>query len=187
MSAAPPLALIVAMTREGLMGRGLELPWSWPEDMRHFKNTTKHHVVIMGRRTWESLAVQFHGPLPHRTNLVVSTTQGGRGEEGVLRDGARWFRELDAALAWGGRQPPPHGADGTLFLLGGAELFRAALQRAPKPERLVVTWVPDVPLQAGDTFFPFRPAQAWVEQHYRAARRWNDSSGQLEFVDYERA
>jgi dihydrofolate reductase len=184
---AAPLALIVAMTREGLMGRGLKLPWSWPEDMRHFKNTTKHHVVIMGRRTWDSLNVQFSGPLPHRTNLVISATHGGRGAEGVMRDGVRWFRELDDALAWGASEPPPHGADGTLFLLGGAELFRTALQRAPKPERLVVTWVPDVKTETGDTFFPFRPAQAWVEEHYRALRRWNDSSGQLEFVDYARA
>ncbi|HEX5012339.1 MAG TPA: dihydrofolate reductase [Planctomycetota bacterium] len=186
MSAAERLALIVAMTPDGLMGRGLKLPWSWPEDLRHFKNTTKHHVVIMGRRTWESLATQFGGPLPHRTNVVVSSTQGGRGAEGVLRDGARWFRDLDAAVAWGASQPPPHGSDGTVFLLGGAELFRAALQRKELPERLVVTWVPAVPVKEGDTLFPFRPPRPWIESRWKAARTWRDSSGQLEFVDYAR-
>jgi len=77
-SGAAPLALIVAMTESGLMGRGQALPWSWPEDLKHFKRTTKDHVVIMGRRTWDSLNSQFGGPLPKRTNLVVSRGRGGR-------------------------------------------------------------------------------------------------------------
>jgi dihydrofolate reductase len=182
--AAAPVALIVAMTREGLMGRGLQLPWSWPEDLKHFKRTTKDHVVIMGRRTWDSLNTQFGGPLPHRTNVVVSRGAGGE-PDGELRDGARWFRSLDDALAWGSRAPHGH-ASPELFVLGGAELFRVALERSPRPERLVVTWVPDVPSQPGDTFFPFRPARAWVEAHYAAVRTWTDTSGQLEFVDYAR-
>ena len=183
--AAAPVALIVAMTREGLMGRGLQLPWRWPEDLKHFKRTTKDHVVIMGRRTWDSLNTQFGGPLPHRTNVIVSRAQGGAPPDGALRDGVRWFRSLDDALAWGSRAAHGHGSR-ELFVLGGAELFRSALERAPRPERLVVTWVPDVPTEPGDTFFPFRPAREWVESHYAAANTWRDSSGQLEFVDYAR-
>jgi dihydrofolate reductase len=180
------VALIVAMTREGLMGRGLQLPWRWPEDLKHFKRTTRDHVVIMGRRTWDSLAAQFGGPLPQRTNLVVSRERGGPAPDGVELDGARWFTSLDDALAFGARQPAAPGADGTLFVLGGAELFRAALQRDPPPERLVVTWVPDVPAQAGDTFFPFRPPRPWIEARWRATRTWPDASGALEFVEYMR-
>jgi len=185
-SGAAPLALIVAMTRDGLMGRGLQLPWNWPEDLKHFKRTTKDHVVIMGRRTWDSLNSQFGGPLPKRTNLVVSRARGGPAPDGVERDGARWFATLDDALAFAARQPPQPGADDTVFLLGGADLFHAALQRDPPPDRLVVTWVPDVPEQPGDTFFPFRPPRPWIEARWRAARSWRDASGALEFVDYVR-
>jgi dihydrofolate reductase len=184
-SAEPAVALIVAMTREGLMGRGLQLPWSWPEDLRHFKRTTKDHVVIMGRRTWDSLNAQFGGPLPLRTNVVISRDQGGPPPDGALREGVRWFRTLEDALAWGARAPHGH-ASSELFVLGGAEIFRVALERSPRPQRLVVTWVPDVPSQPGDTFFPFRPAREWIERHYLAARSWRDESGQLEFVDYAR-
>ncbi len=187
MSAArPPLALIVAMTHAGLMGRGLRLPWHWPEDLKHFKRTTQDHVVIMGRRTWDSLRAQFGGPLPRRANVVVSRAQGGPAPDGLEHDGARWFRTLGDALDWAARQPPASGADGTAFILGGAELFRVALELAQPPERIVVTWVPDVAPQPGDTCFPCAPPQAWIEARYAAQARWRDASGQLEFVDYRR-
>jgi len=183
----PPVALIVAMTESGLMGRGLQLPWRWPEDLKHFKRTTRGHVVVMGRRTWDSLREQFGGALPQRTNVVVSRELGGAARDGVARGGARWFRTLPDALAFGARQPPGEGADATLFVLGGAELFRAALRELdPAPERLVVTWVPAVPEQPGDTFFPFRPPRPWIEARYRTARRWTDADGRLEFVEYAR-
>ncbi|HZJ72090.1 MAG TPA: dihydrofolate reductase, partial [Planctomycetota bacterium] len=66
------VSLIVAMTRDGLMGRGKSLPWRWPEDLAHFKRLTKGHVCIMGRLTFESLCEQFGGPLKQRENVVVS-------------------------------------------------------------------------------------------------------------------
>ncbi|MBM3985908.1 MAG: hypothetical protein FJ296_09510 [Planctomycetes bacterium] len=90
-------------------------------------------------------------------------------------------------MAWAARQPPAPGHDGSAWILGGAELFRAALAELPQPpERLVVTWVPDVPTQPGDTFFPFLPPAGWIEARYAAERRWSDAGGQLEFVEYRR-
>lgn len=184
------LAAIVAMTRSGLMGRGLDLPWRWPEDLRHFKRTTKGHVVIMGRRTFDSLAGQFGGPLKQRLNLVVSRRAGG---EGVERAGALWFSSLATALACAREQAgratlgeaPEGGWPAQAFLLGGAELFAEAW-RSPQtsPERLVVTWVPEVPEQPGDTYFPHRPPEPWIEARYRAAARWRAEEAPLEFVDY---
>jgi len=188
----PPLALIVAMTRDGLMGRGLSLPWRWPEDLAHFRRTTKGHVCVMGRATFQSLCTQFGGPLKHRANVVVSREQGGPAPEGALRDGARWFGTLEAALAWAGpaelEAAAAAGSQPEVFLLGGAQLFRAALSGLrPPPDRLIVTWVPEVASQPGDTFFPFRPPEAWILRSHREARRWTSADGQLEFVIYERA
>ncbi len=197
------LALIVAMTRDGLMGRANALPWHWPADLRHFQRTTKGHAVVMGRRTFESLLENFGGPLRDRENLVISRSAGG-GADGELRDGARWFSSLPSALAWLDRRPAADtgradtGRAGTgradagradagdeAFLLGGAEIFRLALQRdEPLPDRLVVTWVPEVPHEPGDTFFPFRPPEPWILQRFEAEQRWTD--GPLEFVVYGR-
>ena len=183
------VSLIVAMTRAGLMGRGNTLPWRWPEDLAHFKRTTKGHVCIMGRLTFESLCEQFGGPLKHRTNVVVSRAAGG-GPEGTERDGGRWFGSLEAALEWSraveAQQAAAAGLQPEVFILGGAQLFRSALTTLqPAPQALVVTWVPDVPSQPGDTFFPFRPPGEWIVRQHRPARRWMSTDGQLEFVVYE--
>jgi dihydrofolate reductase len=194
-------ALIVAMTRRGLMGRGNALPWNWPEDLKHFKRTTRGHAVVMGRRTFESLQENFGGPLPQRDNFVVSRGAGAA-PEGEARDGARWFRSLDAALAALARRAPAaatpgesgsasdaalDGSPDEVFILGGAEIFALALKdTGALPQRLVVTWVPEVPAKPGDTFFPHSPPEAWILQHYDAARRWHDNDGALEFVIYTR-
>lgn len=177
------VSLIVAMTRDGLMGRGPSLPWRWPEDLAHFKRTTKGHVCIMGRLTFESLCTQFGGPLKHRNNVVVSREAGGPAPEGTLRDGARWFATLDEALAWAA---PVESSE--VFILGGAQLFRAALTTLqPPPDSLIVTWVPEVEALPGDTYFPFRPPEEWILHSHRPARRWTSTDGQLEFVLYERS
>ncbi len=174
-------AIIIAMTRSGLMGRDNALPWHWPEDLAHFKRTTRGHAVVMGRRTFDSLRDNFGGPLPNRVNVVVSREQGGPAPDGVAHDGAQWFASLPDALAFAARSQP-----GETFLLGGAEIFRLALETlAPPPARLIVTWVPELPSLPGDTFFPFTPPEAWIDARYGAAQRWPDSTGQLEFVVYE--
>ena len=185
------VSLIVAMTRDGLMGRGQSLPWRWPEDLAHFKRTTKGHVCIMGRATFESLCEQFGGPLKHRSNVVVSRGAPAA-PEGTLRDGGRWFPSLTAALEWARpaeeSQATAAGLAPEVFILGGAKLFESALTGLePPPQALVVTWVPDVPSEPGDTFFPFRPPEEWILRRHREARRWTSGDGQLEFVVYERA
>jgi len=176
------VALIVAMTPSGLMGRDNALPWSWPEDLAHFKRTTRGHAVVMGRRTFDSLRENFGGPLPQRVNVVVSRGQGGPAPDGTERDGVHWFAALADALAFAARRQP-----GEVFVLGGAEIFRLALEGlAPPPARLVVTWVPEVPRRGGDTVFPFAPPEPWIAQRYHAAQQWMDSTGALRFVSYER-
>lgn len=133
----PNLALIVAVARNGIIGctnddgRGA-LPWHLPEDLKHFKETTIGHPIIMGRKTWESLG----RPLPNRRNMVITR------QANYLATGAEIFGSLPDALAAVGK-------DATAYVIGGAELYRQAL---PLAATLIIT---EIGIDAaGDTVFP---------------------------------
>lgn len=154
-----PLAIIVAVAKNGVIGRSGGLPWDYPEDRAHFHATTRGHVVIMGRRTWDETGAA----LPERINVVVSRTM--RGEDAP---GAVVVPTLDAALeyAWARDEQP--------FVIGGSRLFEEAMPRVTK------AYVTEVPLAPeGDAFFSF-DARAFAV----ADERTSDSG--LRFVVYER-
>lgn len=120
---------IAAMSRERVIGGEGKIPWHLPEDLKFFKRTTVGHVIVMGRKTFESLG----RPLPGRENWVVS--------RGASFDGARMFRDpADVPEAAGGRE---------VFVIGGAEIYAALL---PRCQEILLTHV-DLSV-AGDTWFP---------------------------------
>jgi dihydrofolate reductase len=158
------LTLIAAVARNGVIGQDNRLPWHLPADLKHFKALTTGHAVIMGRKTWESLPEKFR-PLPGRQNIVVTRNAAYRA------DGAVVVTSLPAALA--------AAAGDEAFVIGGAELYRAAL---PLAARLQLTEI-DADY-AGDTWFPPRDPQAWRETARDAQR---DEAGLgYAFVTYER-
>lgn len=162
------VALVAAVAENGVIGADGELPWHYPEDLQHFKETTVDHPVIMGRRTFESIDARLGGPLPRRTNIVLSTRELDLPDGAVLADSVE--AALDAArddLAM------RHGAD-TVYVVGGASVYEQFL---PEADSLVITEVPESP--AGDTHFPD------VGNEWREVSR--EERGELSFVRYERA
>jgi dihydrofolate reductase len=133
------LAMIWAMTRNRVIGRDNDLPWSLPADMKHFMTTTRDHPVIMGRRTFESMDKK---PLPRRTNIVVTRTPG------YSAPGILVAEDLEGAIALARRQCAADGVE-EAFITGGAGLYQEGLAVA---DRLYVTEI-DTELE-GDTFFP---------------------------------
>ena len=126
------------MDEGGLIGRGGQLPWRMPEDLKHFRRLTMGKAMLMGRRTWDSLGK----PLDGREHWVLSRDRGFRPE------GCRVFASLEAALAAHedrGHGPLPH----ELMVIGGAELFRATL---PVAQRIDLTRI-HARIE-GDTWFP---------------------------------
>ena len=65
------ISLIAALTRNHIIGKDNRLPWHLPDDMKYFMQTTKGHMVIMGRKNYDSIPEKFR-PLPNRTNIVVT-------------------------------------------------------------------------------------------------------------------
>jgi dihydrofolate reductase len=124
---------IAAMSRNRAIGLGGRIPWHLPEDLKFFKHTTLGHIVLMGRKTYESIGK----PLPGRENWVLSHT--------AEIPGVRVIRSLEEIPA------PPEGKN--LYLVGGAELYTALL---PRCTEILLTRVNlETP---GDAFFPdFEP------------------------------
>jgi dihydrofolate reductase len=159
-----PLALIAAVARNGVIGRNGALPWRLSEDLRRFRALTTGHSIIMGRRTWQSLA----RALPERQNIVVTR------QRGLALDGASTAASLDEALAQV-RRPPP------AFCIGGSELYRAALAIAS------TAYVTEIARDFdGDATFPPLDLAQWREVA-REPRVLEGSDGfEYAFVTYER-
>lgn len=120
---------IAAMSRNRAIGLEGRIPWHLSEDLKFFKRTTLGHVVLMGRKTYESIGK----PLPGRENWILSRT--------AEIPGARSLRSLEEIPA------PPEGKN--LYLIGGAELYAALL---PRCTEILLTRVNlETP---GDAFFP---------------------------------
>ncbi|WP_305094147.1 dihydrofolate reductase [Prescottella sp. R16] len=127
------IGLIWAQTLGGVIGRDNAIPWRIPEDMAHFRETTAGRPVVMGRRTWESLPPRFR-PLPGRRNIVITRQDG-------------WV--ADGAETAGGIEPALELAGDTAWVMGGSQIYTAAL---PFADLLVVTDI-DADID-GDAYAP---------------------------------
>lgn len=142
------ITLIAAVAKNGCIGKDGRLPWRIPEDMTHFKMLTTGNVVVMGRKTWESVPEKFR-PLPDRVNAVV-TRQAGY----AVPSGVKVFSSLDDVFASYAPRPTPY----ALFIIGGAEIYAQAIGRADALEITHVDQSVD-----GDAFFPKIDAAIWRE------------------------
>ncbi len=149
---------IAAMSTNRVIGMDGKIPWRLPEDLKFFKQTTLGHVVLMGRKTFESLG----RPLPGREHWVVS--------RGADFAGVRMIRDLPEI------SEPTDGRE--LFLIGGAELYAQLL---PKCSDLLLTHVKGE--LAGDVFFPpfeemFDSGEVLMETPEMTVRRYaREASG----------
>ena len=128
------------MGRNREIGADNQLLWHLPKDLKHFKEITSGHPVIMGRKTYESIGK----PLPNRTNIVISRKTDWF-EEGILIVGS-----IKEALKFAKK------IDENIFILGGGNIYQQTIDLADKLEVTVV----DAELKA-DTFFPEINAKNW--------------------------
>lgn len=124
----PKLTLVVAVAKNGVIGRDGALPWRLSSDMKRFKAATMGKPVLMGRKTWDSLQVQ---PLPGRQNLVLTR------DANFKADGARVYTDLAAMIAASRAMAEAAGAE-EVCVIGGAQIYQATL---PKADRIILTEV----------------------------------------------
>jgi dihydrofolate reductase len=147
-----PLALVVAMAQNRVIGRAGGIPWDLPEDRKHFVQVTRGHAIIMGRATWDSIG----RPLPKRRNIVISRRAG------LVLEGAEVASSLEDALALAREH------DGEPRIIGGGEIYAQAL---PLATRIYLT-VLDAAV-SGDSHFPELDPSAWqVTEERRGEGAW---------------
>lgn len=156
-----PVSLIVAATRNQVIGLDNQMPWHLPADLRYFKQRTLGKPIIMGRKTWESLG----RPLPGRLNIVISR------QADVELAGAEVFADLEAAILRGQEWATQQGVD-EVMVIGGGQLYQQALTLA---QRVYLTRI-DLELE-GDTFFPVLDAQQWRQTDAQAHPAQNQEPG----------
>jgi dihydrofolate reductase len=126
---------IVAVDRNGAIGKGGKLPWHYSADMKFFKETTTGTAVVMGHKTWLTLKK----PLPNRLNIVLSRQAEIEPHESVVV-----LRNVETVLSMA------KDLDSDLFVIGGAQVYQAFL---PYIEKWIVTEVP-LTVEGADTFIP---------------------------------
>src|SRR5215207_2520981 len=153
---------IVAVDRRGAIGKGGQLPWHYPADLKFFKGQTTGHACVMGYKTWLTLK----RPLPNRLNVVLT-----RRAEAEPREFVVWLRDKQSALSLKAY------LNCDLFIIGGAqifEMFRAEI------DRWLVTEVP-LDVEGADTFMPPDFLEGFEP------RATHDLGDGLKVVVYERA
>lgn len=130
------ISLIAAIGKNRELGKGNELIFQIPEDMKHFRETTRGHVVVMGRKTYESIG----HPLPNRTNIIVT-----RSADLSVSDGVIIKNSIEDALEFAKSIEKEE-----IFVIGGAQIYQLAMPYANKLYlTLVEAHVPDA-----DAYFP---------------------------------
>lgn len=164
------ISLIAAVAENQVIGRSNDLPWHLPDDFKFFKEKTKGHPIIMGRKSLESLGK----PLPKRTNIVI-TRDPNRIPATYKDQGVVIVDSLEKAL-----NVAKQVEENEIFVIGGAEIYTLAL---PLATTLYLTEIRQS--YEGDAYFPQFDKNEWQEvsrQHHSADERHRAS---FDFVTYE--
>lgn len=151
------ITLIVAKSENNIIGDKGRIPWYIPKDLKRFKELTTNNVVIMGRKTFESLPEEYR-PLPNRINIILSK------DKSFKTNCCMVFNDLKKAIR-------KAGSDKEIFIIGGGEIYKESLKYADK---IYMTEV-DGEFE-GDTYFPK------LNRHWEEVNR-EEKEG-YRFIDY---
>ena len=160
------VSIIAAIADNFAIGKLNNLPWHLPADLKHFKELTTGHAVLMGKRTFESLP---NGPLPNRKNIVLTS---------ILSEGVNtgYFEadSLEDALDLCEHEEK-------IFIIGGATVYKQSIE---KINHMYITWVHS--LFHADTFFPEINFEEWDEVSREDFEPNEKNEFSYSFVEYKR-
>lgn len=160
------ISFIVAASENNVIGKNNKLPWYLPTDMKYFKNVTWGMPVVMGRKSFEALGEALKG----RTNIVVTRNKNWKA------NGIQAVQSIDQAITLAAQTDAKE-----IFIIGGGEIFRAAL---PSADRIYLTRVHEN--FDGDAFFPELNEEDWKLVSSRECSPDEKNSYALSFEVWER-
>ena len=163
------IVLIAAVADNGVIGQGGTMPWRLKSDMRHFRALTAGKPVVMGRKTYLSLAIK---PLPRRTNIVVTRDPAFTAPGVLVAPG------LEAALQAARDDALRRGVD-AVMVIGGGDIYAQAM---PFADRLEITQIHASP--QGDVRFPAIDPALWRESERESHAAGPDDDAGFDFVTY---
>jgi len=158
------ISLIVAMSKDRVIGNGPDIPWHLPADFEYFKRITLGSSLIMGWNTHRSIG----RVLPERKNIVLIAEAGKEPKEGAVK-----ARNLEEAVNLAG--------EGEVFIIGGGQVYRSTIDRADK---LYITFVEGE--FEGDVFFPEIKSEEWKEISRERREADEKNPHPFEWVVFER-
>ncbi|MHB1146155.1 MAG: dihydrofolate reductase [Lutibacter sp.] len=159
------VTIIAAIATDNALGKDNQLIWHLPADLNRFKKTTLNHVVIMGRKTFESLGK----PLPNRTNILITRDKNYKAEGCVVVNSVK--EALDTAAK----------EDENPFILGGAEIYKQAM---PFTDKLDITLIHHK--FKADVFFPEIDKTIWKETSREDFKADEKNKYDYSFVTFDR-
>ena len=143
------VSLIVAMDKNRGIGKNNDLMWHLPNDMRFFKETTAHHLVVMGRKNYDSIPEKYR-PLPNRKNIILTRNSSFEAKDCDV------FNSLGDALSAYANE-----AEKTIFIIGGGQIYTLALEEGVVDEMFITHIDGDYD---ADTFFPEFDNSEWRKE-----------------------
>lgn len=161
------ISIIVAMTPENVIGKNNALLWHLPADMKHFRQLTTGHCIVMGRKTFDSIG----RPLPNRTNIVITRNQTWQYEGCIIAN------SLEDALIIAKKEEQNQ----EIFIIGGGNIYKQAL---PLADKIYLTIV-ETEIQ-GDTFFPEIDLEQWQEISHKKHTKDDKNLFDYSFITLQR-
>jgi len=158
------ITIIAAIAEDNALGKNNQLIWHLPADLKRFKQVTSKHHVIMGRKTFESLGK----PLPNRTNIIITRNPNYTIEDCVVVNSLK--QAIEAAKE-----------DENPFILGGAEIYKQAIEFADKLDLTFIHHKFDA-----DAFFPEIDTTIWKETSREFHKADEKNKYDYSFVSYKR-
>ena len=158
------ITVIVAASENNIIGNDNKLIWHLSDDLKRFKNLTKGHHVIMGRKTFESMP----RALPNRTNVIITRKANYIAKDAIVTN------SLKSALSIASDDPQP-------FIIGGGEIYKIALDYS---DRIELTRVHDN--FEGDTVFPEIDKEKWIESNRIEKKKDESHNYDFTFITYNK-